>query len=177
MTLHDNLYIMLKYQFKICAALLFCIGFSGIKAQSILKITETSETNSTFSTSEIRKLTFSSNQLVVHIKNETSSLFAFDNIEKLDFNNIATSDLTSVNITSLQTVLYPNPVIDRLYIKMEFPNKCKISIEIYNLQGKLLLNQSVVSPDCINVSELQKGMYICRLKSCDKIETLKFIKQ
>lgn len=59
---------------------------------------------------------------------------------------------------------YPNPVKDYLYFNKEV-KKCSV----YDMTGKLLLNQSNVKE--LNIKELQDGVYILRIENSDKVIT------
>lgn len=108
----------------------------------------------------------------------TSSSYSISGIRKLDFAGISTDIQISQQIGKSEegTKLYPNPVIDQLYIKKTLVEECEVLVEILDLQGKILLKETISAMNGINVSGLQKGMYICRLYTCEKVENIKFLK-
>ena len=70
--------------------------------------------------------------------------------------------------------LYPNPVNDELTI--EGINKTNCTIEIYNLQGALVLQQTLqIGLQKINLANMNKGLYLVRVKDA-KGSTLKYTK-
>ncbi|MCF6279989.1 MAG: glycoside hydrolase family 9 protein [Flavobacteriaceae bacterium] len=71
--------------------------------------------------------------------------------------------------------LAPNPTIDVLKI---ISNKFeKITVSIYNLQGQLVKKSfNILTNESINISTLANGMYLIKVKSNNRIITLKFIK-
>lgn len=75
-------------------------------------------------------------------------------------NVLSASDLESVEI-------YPNPVQDVLSIT----NSSATKIEIYHLDGKLVLTQEVA--DKANLSDLDEGVYLIKLKDKDDNELYK----
>ena len=68
--------------------------------------------------------------------------------------------LKRVNQPSLS--VYPNPIQDE--IKIHFPNTNHKTIEIYDLLGNKILTQRIYSGESINLSSLNKGLYILRLE-------------
>ncbi|MBF0694941.1 MAG: T9SS type A sorting domain-containing protein [Flavobacterium sp.] len=84
---------------------------------------------------------------------------------------LSTTEFTPEN----QFVIYPNPVSDILYIAATY--QAADQLEIYNLSGQMLMaiaNARQLSN--INVSHLPIGVYFLRVKSADKISSIKFIK-
>ncbi len=71
--------------------------------------------------------------------------------------------------------LYPNPVIDILHL--DYLNNLGITeISIYDISGKLLLKNST-DFNQINVSQLNTGIYILKMKTAKGRVDLKFIKE
>lgn len=83
---------------------------------------------------------------------------------------------TSVeNIDSFDYRVFPNPANDHLTIS---GLKASGNIEIYDMQGKLLLNQKVNETETIEISALSPGLYIYRIfEEQTKIKTGKLVKQ
>jgi len=71
--------------------------------------------------------------------------------------------------------LSPNPAYD--YIQIIDDSKRVYYVEVFNISGQLLFAQTAKSNDSINISHLNKGAYLIKLKTDDKISTLNFIKQ
>lgn len=89
---------------------------------------------------------------------------------KLTFEDMAVSDLTQNQFS-----IYPNPANDVVNIS----GKSNISsVQMYDLTGKLLSNQSLNSKDAkINISAFPKGIYIIKIVSEGKTNTHKIIKK
>jgi hypothetical protein len=67
--------------------------------------------------------------------------------------------------------VYPNPVKDKLFIQgLLKPTK----ISVYNLLGKLVLSKITLNE--INVNNLQRGIYIIKIKEEQREVIRKFIK-
>ena len=73
-------------------------------------------------------------------------------------------------IESLQITIFPNPVKDILTLTLPSANN---EIKIFDLQGKLLLQQNVGFSAEINVSMLQAGTYVLVVNG----ESYKFVKE
>jgi hypothetical protein len=77
------------------------------------------------------------------------------------------------NIHSTQTLFYPNPVQSNLSFRPETNIQ---EVFIYSLSGSLVLKQSIAK-DNMDVSSLNKGIYLIRLKTKDGIYNEKLIKE
>lgn len=78
------------------------------------------------------------------------------------------------SIQSLLT-LYPNPTVDKLYVKMSLDQKID-KVEIYDISGKSLKNLNVNKNE-IDVSDLNTGIYLIKVYIKDKTFSGKFIKK
>lgn len=163
------------------AILLFTLGLTGLRAQNQLNVTGTSGTVSSFDLSSIAKLSFTGGNMVVNKTDGNSSPFAITDIRKLTFgtSTVGVKDLVSKAKSNVS--LYPNPVTDELKITYESNTTRSWKVEILDMQGRVLHKEVILSPSGINqatipVSQLGKGLYLCRMQHGDKSETVKFIK-
>ena len=80
------------------------------------------------------------------------------------------------NVKNQVINIYPNPVINDLFIKT--PSE-KSVIKIYSLQGSLLKTVAAYqSNDQIDLSSLQSGVYLVKISGSDgKVYTGKFVKE
>ena len=83
-----------------------------------------------------------------------------------DSNSLGIDDLNQLDIS-----IYPNPVIDKLFIQ-GLSNPTKISV--YDILGKLVLSKTTSSE--INVDNLQSGIYILKIVDNQKEIVRRFIK-
>ncbi|HRD39766.1 MAG TPA: T9SS type A sorting domain-containing protein [Bacteroidia bacterium] len=73
---------------------------------------------------------------------------------------------------------YPNPVNDKLFLNFKKGNA--YTIEIFDLNGKLLVQEKLTATDssnAINVSVLAQGVYTVRVLNNETANVFKFIKQ
>lgn len=83
-------------------------------------------------------------------------------------------DTQSFDLNNLK--IYPNPIVDVLNIISE-KESSMFEIEIYNLQGKLVYNELIVS-NRIDLSELTSGVYFLRVNQESETERIiKIIKK
>ena len=74
---------------------------------------------------------------------------------------------------------YSNPVDEIFTLKFKSIENAEILVEIISIDGKIISNQMIQNNTNIyqtNVSYLQKGLYLCRVKNKETIKTFKFIK-
>ena len=79
----------------------------------------------------------------------------------------------SLDENSIESMLYPNPATDFIEVRVNG----NASLDIWDVQGKLVLSHKVTSGDKIEVSHLDAGVYIYAIKSDNAIATGKIIKK
>ena len=67
------------------------------------------------------------------------------------------------NNAGLEFEMYPNPANEWLNIKVKDPFTGEF--KIYDMQGKLLVNENLVGSDQISIADLSAGMYIVQIIS------------
>lgn len=82
-----------------------------------------------------------------------------------DCASLGTDELTSIKDNKIS--VYPNPAKDEFYIN--FPSKTlgKVSVELYDMSGKLVSSEDKISPEnkkAISTSSLVNGTYIVKVK-------------
>jgi len=172
---------MQQKKVKLSAALLLVLGLTGIKAQSTLYVKEHNGTQPPYALSSIRKLTFPTGNMQVNKTSGSTDSYALNDISYLNFTDLTTNVSQISSEESNNIMLNPNPAINQLQISYEILKSGNVRVEIVNIQGKVLLQQTLISQSGTNhaiipVSQLAKGIYICRLQSDNKIEIIKFIK-
>jgi hypothetical protein len=87
--------------------------------------------------------------------------------------------LGTENLTISKIKIFPNPVSNRLFIEFPDYQKSNHDILIYDLQGRLIqypLKNQLNSVE-INVSALDKGVYIMQINDAENLKKLKLVKQ
>lgn len=73
--------------------------------------------------------------------------------------------------------VYPNPANDKLYINYFSANPSgKISYSIFDLYGRIILENKISKPEYIDISGIADGAYFIRIVDGIQISTNKFIK-
>ncbi len=113
------------------------------------------------------------------------SLIAFVSEYNTDVNNrqvfnaevFPLSPITSVSddVTAGHVSLYPNPATSELNIRLA--NEGKANYTICNIEGKTVKQGIANQNDIIDIKALPAGMYILKLISNDKVNTLRFVKE
>jgi len=68
--------------------------------------------------------------------------------------------------------VYPNPTSDIVYID---GNYTQLKVIVYDILGKQLMNKSITNS--IDISQLEKGVYILQLSDGAKLTTQRIIKK
>lgn len=89
------------------------------------------------------------------------------------FTVVAPGTLSTSNKNAFEFAMYPNPVKDKLHINTRETIE---KIEIFDLLGKRVLTSEMVS-ETVDVSSLNKALYIVKLSSDNGVSTKKFIKK
>lgn len=66
-----------------------------------------------------------------------------------------------------KVLIYPNPAKDEFYIKFPSNTLGKVSVELYDMSGKLVSSENKISPDAqkaISTSNLVNGTYMVKIK-------------
>ncbi|WP_379964527.1 T9SS type A sorting domain-containing protein [Epilithonimonas sp. UC225_85] len=100
---------------------------------------------------------------------------SFNGISKKQIVRINGEDLLSVSDIEKENIqIYPNPVKDILNIKSD---ETISDYEIYSLDGRKLTTGNKINDSKIDVSHLTKGNYLLKVKTKEKEQTTKFIKE
>lgn len=86
-------------------------------------------------------------------------------------------DAETTGITTFQSddiVIYPNPAAERIFINYRYGNE--VYMVISDLQGKQVINQQLGS-EYIDISHLEKGIYIVKISENEKTAVAKLIKE
>jgi hypothetical protein len=105
-------------------------------------------------------------------------------IEEVDQNGQVTySPIVSVKISEgLSCVVYPNPAIDQLYIRINSHDTRPATIVIYDLRGQLIASKPIqLTPGQnqfdINIADKAKGMYIIKVLGLDGLPSYSVLKR
>ncbi len=84
-------------------------------------------------------------------------------------------NLSTTEINSSKSTVYPNPFTNQIQIDSEKPIQ---HLELFDVNGKLILSKKSISELNSNLNQLQKGMYILQITYPNQQkETIKLIKK
>ena len=171
---------MKNKKLKLYAVLLFGFSLISMQAQNVLFIKEKPDKITPYTLSGIKTLTFTSANMNVNEKDGSVNVYTLNSISNLNFGSPNSIVELSAN-TNGKLILYPNPVIDQLHIQFTTSTTEIVQLQIVNLQGKVVLLQTLNRQQGINcviipVIYLQKGLYLFRLQNGNKEEISKFLK-
>lgn len=151
----------------------------NLNAQSSLNILTRAGSNSMHSIENISKIVFPPTGGFV-ITTDNGSIQNNTNLDLVrNFNFFAeTTALHELEVNSHLLLLYPNPVIDYLNINISNCNST-LEIEILSIDGKVLKRESYAKTSTsykLNVSDLNKGIFLCKVSDGKSIQIAKFIK-
>ena len=82
-------------------------------------------------------------------------------------------DLSVEDVFSDRISVYPNPAHDMISVEINVAS----DLQIVDLSGKTMFSYIGCSEKCdIDVSGLKPGVYFCRIRNNDKVQTVKFVK-
>ena len=93
--------------------------------------------------------------------------------EAIDQTTLGTDD-NSLDVTTIS--LYPNPATDQLHVK-NLENMTIDAVRISDLNGRTVVNLSDFDNAPIDISNLQQGLYVVKIRSGTNYFTKKFIKK
>lgn len=70
-------------------------------------------------------------------------------------------------------VIRPNPASD--FVLFDIGNKTNIWVDIFNIQGQIVISQNLSENNSVLVEELMNGLYTCRIIEDGKISTQKLL--
>jgi len=164
---------------KLSAVLLLVLGLTGLQAQTMY-VKEKSGTQTAYTLSDIRKMSFSSGNILVIKTSGSTDTYALEDIRYLNFKDLTTGLPIAKQDNLNNLTVFPNPVNDVLHIQFAASENQQASLELLSIEGKVVYSQTLSRQAVvyqINISSLPKGLYVCKINNGTSIETIKFIKQ
>lgn len=152
-----------------------CILILESQAASILNIREKNGNQTNIALVEIKKIIFSSGNILINKNTGTSESFPLNEIRYLDFSE--NLSIEQPLVIGMRTALFLNPA--GCVVNLRFPTLTSGDIQIISLDGKTIYNQSIQKQSTevqINVTNLERGLYICRIYNGTSTESIKFNK-
>jgi hypothetical protein len=163
---------------KLSAVFLLGLGLTGLQAQTMY-VKENSGTQTAYSLSSIRKMTFSGGNAIIQKTDNSSGFYALSGLSYLNFTDLTTGITEpTAQLGHSNLITYPNPVTDVLNVDLTGVTG-EGAISILTIEGKVVQSQSTNGNSMvkINLSHLSQGIYLCRYSSTVEIKTVRIIKQ
>jgi hypothetical protein len=130
-------------------------------------------------------MAFSLGNVTFEKSDYSTGVYAMSGIKYLSFSDFTTGIVGQQKQESITNfITYPNPVNDLLIIDLSgsddnSSSSSSSSISILSFEGKMMYEQknNCLGIVKLNLSQLPKGIYLCRYRNATKIKTEKIIKQ
>jgi len=175
---------MAKNKFThIILVLLTMLCSLGLKAQSVnLSFTDGSSTS--YILEDVRKITFDADVMNLHLFDGSVYAWNVSTIGYFDYNDnsVNIEEVLSL-VNSWDVAIYPNPTNNLLNLRYILPKDDIITITLYNLQGKMLVEKQFGKQligeiqETIDLTPLPAGTYICKIAGQENTITKKVMKQ
>lgn len=160
------------------------LGLSGLTFGQDLIVTLTNGNTETFSVSNIQSIKFGAEEMMLYEMDGTVNTWNIENINKYAFDGVANVD-ESVNISTDELNIYPNPSSDKVTINYTSNVSGNISISIYDMNGRMVREiyrgeHSDETEKVWNAKEsanVQSGKYLCKISTQSKVITKSIVIQ
>ena len=89
-----------------------------------------------------------------------SNDFGVDTLLKVDYINTIADAIPESNLNESTFSIYPNPASSNLTIVI--PKNNEIKIDVYSMEGKLIVSKIVTETETLDINSFKKGMYLIR---------------
>ena len=122
---------------KLNLILLLGIALAPLQGQTTMNVIPKSGTQTAYTLSTIRKLTFpAAGSMLVTKTTGSADNYTLTDVRYLQFSNVGTA-IEATPPTKTDLLLYPNPVVDVLNIQLSVKNTIA-KVEILSIDGKML---------------------------------------
>lgn len=152
-------------------------------AQSI-HFNYTDGTNASYNLEDVRKITFDADVMNLHLLDGSAYAWNVSTIGHYKYNE------TSLNLNewiieanAWEVQVYPNPTSTDLHVRFNLPKEDEISIVLYDMQGKQILEKNMGNKisgehqETLDLKDLPQGTYVCRITGKQNSITKQVIKQ
>jgi len=83
------------------------------------------------------------------------------------------NDIQQVTYNNAQVTVYPNPTSDQFFIETNSTDK--LTVDLYDVNGRHVFSKSVSDKSNINVTTLNEGIYTLSIKTADRVINKKLV--
>ena len=125
----------------------------------------------------IRSIKFNNSIMMVVNESDEVVNYPLTSVRKLSFESIITS-LSDASLSDASLAVFPNPIgsNERLYVHRDGSEKGNVAVEVYSIEGVLMLSVPTLVEDSFSTTALPKGMYIVLIQQGSVVKTEKIIK-
>jgi len=175
---------MTKNKSKPIALLLAAMLMGTMSFAQSIHFNYTDGTNASYNLEDVRKITFEADVMNLHLWD--GSLYSW-NVSTIghyeyDENSLNIQELVN-NANAWKIQVYPNPTSTDLHVQFNLPKEDEISIALYDMQGKLILEKNMGNKisgehqETLDLHGLPQGTYVCRITGKQNSITKQVIKQ
>ena len=146
---------MRQKKLLLCSVLLSGLGLTGLQAQTMY-VKQNNGAEAPYALRDIRKMTFSSGSLTLTKTDNSTGVYALNDLQRLSFVDAYVTDVQPELSEATRLQVYPNPVGDVLNIEVPGAG----TIQLLNLDGKVLQSKQAKTEDItpLATGELTKGI-------------------
>ncbi len=149
---------------------------SLLQAQNMY-VLETNATQTAYAIGDIRSLTFTPGHVLVNETAGNTNTYALSDVRYINFDITTLAEKHELQACNFS--LFPNPVNDYLNIKYQGHFNETLQLVIYDIQGREVYKETINDKTAVlqvNISNLDNGMYLCRIYNNNNSISKKFIK-
>ncbi len=151
-----------------------------LNAQSLFVMQKNGQQIS-YEISELAKIHFVPGVMFVNKLNEETDSYAMTELHYLSFVDLLIGiDEERPYRSAKVCSVFPNPARGMLCFKVDLTVKQRVFLEIFSLDGRKVCQESKIPEKddyCIDISQLDKGVYLARLVCGDFVCVSKFVKE
>lgn len=160
--------------------LLLVCTLTTLQAQN-LYVKNKSGVQTAYAISTIQKITFTSGNLSISKISGGENTYAFENLRFLNFSNTTPIPTeTDFEKEDNAVLAYPNPFTNEVTIDLNDFGEQSVLITILSIDGRVVYTekvQDITGIHKMDLSQLPKGTYVCKVTSGSEFKTIKFLKQ
>lgn len=175
---------MTKNKSKPLVLLGFALLLSTVSFAQSIHFNYLDGTNNSYNLSDVRKITFDADVMNLHLWD--ASIYAW-NVSTIghyqyDESSMSVSELLN-NANSWDVNIFPNPACTNLNVQFNLPKEDIITIALYDVQGKLILEKTLgqqtsgAHQEMLELNLVPKGTYVCRIVGQHNSITKQVLKQ
>lgn len=155
-----------------------CIFFCGIISAQKFNVFKKNGAIETLALSDIKKITFSDTSINIGKTDNSIQNEIIADVRKITFANNVPTAITESPKVGNESFIYPNPSENYINIVCNLKTSGNVIVEFSSIEGIVLKsisipNQSVGKFNYTINHGLFSGIYLCRIKSGDVINTIK----